>query len=159
MTPNEPQWEISSKQTPPATPQSASSYTTGVVHDRTEKYSPSFSATSVLSAPWTVWGAAALYAALVGWLLYSLVEELMRSNARDLLVIAQVVSIVVIVTGVVGVLKAQVWGRWLLTAVSVVTIFLIVVGSLWIATLLAVAAAVILWLPFNQAWFGYRRRG
>ncbi|WP_151549551.1 MULTISPECIES: hypothetical protein [Corynebacterium] len=159
MSSTEPQWEFSSEQKRPTTPRSAHSYTTGVVHDTTAKYSPSFTATSIRTAPLPVWGAAALYLGLVGWLLTALVQELMRSNARDLLVIMQVLAIAVIATGVVAVLKAQQWGRWLLTAVSVAAIFLIVVGKLWIATIIAVLAAVLVWLPFNSAWFGYRRRG
>ncbi|WP_192795987.1 hypothetical protein [Corynebacterium sp. 11A] len=51
MSSTELQWEYSSEQKRPTTPRSAHSSTAGVVHDTTAKDSPSFTATSMRTAP------------------------------------------------------------------------------------------------------------
>ena len=53
-------------------------------------------------------------------------------------------------------MKAQLWGRWGLVAVTIVGILVVVVPDLWPITLLGIAGAILAWLPSNKYWFGYR---
>jgi hypothetical protein len=57
---------------------------------------------------------------------------------------------------VVGMMKAQLWGRWGLVAVTIVGILVVVVPDLWPITLLGIGGAILAWLPSNKYWFGYR---
>ncbi|GAA1471550.1 hypothetical protein P4N68_03585 [Corynebacterium felinum] len=140
---------------PAATPQ-ALSYSTGIVDDLSDKRNPSLRHTSIVNAPYALWIAAALYGLgliHVGWML---ANECTRSNPRDILVLILGICIVALIVGVVGVLKAQSWARWILASMTVLGILVVILPGQWYLAPLGIAGAILVWLPSNRPWFGYR---
>lgn len=143
----------------PATyvPSAGHDYSRSVVSHTGRSFRPGFRATSGLNAPLLLWAASACYMlelCYILWLVYRVYEESHRINsiagALLFLLIAGVTTLVV------GMMKAQLWGRWGLVAVTIVGILVMVVPDLWPITLLGIGGAILAWLPSNKYWFGYR---
>lgn len=146
---------------PAPTPENPSA--TSYVHGQTPQ-TAGFRLTShrgnPLRAPWSLVGAGGLYLAAVGYLTYLMIHGINSTTVRHdffwELVTLKSVALLAIVVLVVVMLTGQPWGRYALSAVSVVGILLIVTNGFWPASLLGIAAVILMWLPRGNAWFGFR---
>ncbi len=132
------------------------SYTLGAAKDK-RQYVPKIHTTRMLAAPWPLLLAAGCYIISAGYLAYDMISVLTAGqNLNDIRAGITIVAMLCLVGFSVITLKAQEWGRIALSVLSGLGVLLVVVPKMWILTLIGIIAVVLLWLPINKAWFGYR---
>lgn len=145
----------------PGTSGPSGSYVYGQPAPVPARHKVSFSRTNPFQAPWNLLIAAVLYLAAVIYTGYLIVDQIINTTVRhdffwEMIALKSLIPLATLVF-IVVMLKAQPWGRYALTAVSVIGILVIVVNGLWPASLLVIGGVIALWLPAGHAWFGFRK--
>lgn len=134
---------------------STTNYSLGVVDNAEDKRNPSIKGTSIFDAPNTLWIATLFYGLGAMHVIWLMVQEVLRANPHDLIVLILVMCLATLSAGIFGILKAQSWGRWVLSAMTVLSILVVVVPDQFHLAPLGIIGVILVWLPSNRPWFGY----
>ncbi|WIM67616.1 hypothetical protein QP027_11105 [Corynebacterium breve] len=126
-----------------------------------DHHSMSMRDTNPLHAPWPMWCGATGYLGALGWsawLVWRFIDTAPEDSNAFLWFPVILFSLLLIglLLAIVFALKAQFWARWLLTVYTAIGVLMIIIGEMWIASLLGVLGSVFIWLPRNRGWFGFK---
>lgn len=110
----------------------------------------------VWRAPWSLLGSAVLAVLAAGDLVYQVANRwLLGRDVGTPEIVLVTIAVVLAVVGAVLALRSYRSGRVILLIWAILCLVLLLHSTLWVVSLLAVAAAVLAWLPPSRRWTDY----